>query len=261
MNELKHGSPVVEKTAHLLDVVAEARDGISLNELVERLGAARSTVYRILNSLTAHGLVARVNGGSTYQLGPRFIELARRLSPTADRVTLVEAARPILNSAAERIRESLKLSAPEGDEMLTILGAASPAEYALSVRVGSRSPKHVGAAGKLALAYASADEVAAYCSRGLVARTPYTITDPEALEEELRRIRDDGFAEDNLESGLGIRALAAPIFDPAGPLIAAVSVPFIGDATPERKRLIRKEVIEVADALTRLLGGVRIPAK
>lgn len=261
MNELKHGSPVVEKTAHLLGAVAEASNGISLNELVEKLGVARSTVYRILNSLAAHGLVARVNGGASYQLGPRFIELARRISPTADRVTLVEAARPIMQSAADRIHESLKLSAPEGDEMLTILAAASPAEYALSVRVGSRSPKHVGAAGKLALAYSDSADVTAYCSRGLVARTPYTITDPEALEEELRRIREDGFAEDNLESGLGIRALAAPIFDASSRLIAAVSVPFIGDATPERKRTIRKEVIEVADALTRLLGGTSAPAK
>jgi IclR family acetate operon transcriptional repressor len=261
MNELRHGSPIVEKTAHLLGAVAEARDGISLNELVEKLGVARSTVYRILNSLAAHGLVARVNGGATYELGPRFIELARRISPSADRVTLVEAARPIMQSSAERIQESFKLSAPEGDEMMTILAAASPAEYALAVRVGSRSPKHVGAAGKLSLAYAGKDDVASYCGRGLVARTPYTITDPESLEEELRRIREDGFAEDNLESGLGIRALAAPIFDAGGELIAAVSVPFIGDATPERKRVIRKEVIEVGDALTRLLGGINQKTK
>lgn len=258
MIEPRHGSPVVEKTAHLLDAVADANEGgVSLNELVEKLGVARSTVYRILNSLSAHNLVERVKGGSNYQLGPRFVELARRISPNADRVTLIEAARPIMQSAADRIHESVKLSAPEGDEMLTILAAASPAEYALTVRVGSRSPKHVGAAGKLALAYSSPQDVNAYSSRGLVSRTPYTITDPEALVEELQRIRDDGFAEDNLESGLGIRALAAPIFDKSDRLIAAVSVPFIGDAAPERKRTIRKEVIEVADALTRLLGGKR----
>lgn len=255
MVELRHGSPIVEKTAHLLGAVAEARDGISLGDLVDKLGVARSTVYRILNSLAAHGLVARVNGGATYQLGPRFIELARRISPTADRATLVEAALPIMQSAAERIRESFKLSTPEGEEMLTILAAQSPADYALSIKVGSRSPKHVGASGKLALAHSSAEEVEAYCSRGLTARTPHTITDPEALKEELQRIREDGYAEDNLESGHGIRALAAPIFDASGALTAAISVPFIGEATPERKRAIRKEVIEIGDALTRLLGG------
>ena len=149
MNELRHGSPVVEKTAHLLGAIAEARGASSLGDLVDQLGVARSTVYRILNSLAAHGLVARVNGGSTYALGPRFIELARQMSPSADRATLVEAARPLMHSAAEQIRESFKLSAPDGDEMLTILGAPSPAEYAITVKVGGRSPKHAGASGKL----------------------------------------------------------------------------------------------------------------
>jgi IclR family transcriptional regulator, acetate operon repressor len=255
MNELRHGSPVVEKTAHLLGAVAEARAGISLNELVEKLGVARSTVYRILNSLAAHGLVARVNGGANYELGPKFIELARRISPNADRVTLVEAARPILQSAAERIRESLKLSAPEGNEMMTIFAVPSPAEYALSVKVGSRTPKHVGAAGKLSLAYADPAEFELYCEGGLIARTPYTITDKEALAEAMARIRRDGFADDNLESILGVRALAAPVFDAQGRFTAAVSVPFIGEATPERTRAIRKEVLESADALTRAIGG------
>lgn len=253
MNELKHGSPVVEKTAHLLGAIAEARDGISLGDLVEQLGTARSTVYRILNSLAAHGLVARVNGGATYALGPRFIELARRISPSADRATLVEAARPLMQSAADQIRESFKLSAPDGDEMLTILATASPAEYAIAVRVGSRSPKHVGAAGKLALAYDTPEALDDYCSRGLAARTSHTITDPEALGDELKRIRADGYAEDNMESNQGLRALAAPIFNGAGNMIAAVSVPFIGDGTPDRKRVIRREVTEIAQSLTKLL--------
>ena len=255
MDEIRHGSPIVEKTAHLLGAVADARAGISLTELVEQLGVARSTVYRILNSLAAHGLVARVNGGANYQLGPKFVELARRISPNADRVTLSEAAKPILQSAAERVRESFKLSAPEGDDMMTIFAVPSPAEYALSVRVGSLSPKHVGASGKLALAYADADDVAAYCAKGLSARTPHTITDPDALLEALDRIRQDGFADDNLESSFGIRALAAPVFDAQGNFVAAISAPFIGDATPDRARAIRKEVLDGAAALMRAING------
>lgn len=261
MDEIRHGSPIVEKTAHLLGAVAEAPAGISLTELVDKLGVARSTVYRILNSLSAHGLVARVNGGSSYELGPKFVELARRISPNADRVTLAEAAKPILQSAAERIRESFKLSAPEGDEMMTIFAVPSPAEYALSVRVGSLSPKHVGASGKLALAYMDPAAVVQYCAKGLVARTSYTITEPDALIEALDRIRQDGFADDNLESSLGIRALAAPVFDADGQFVAAVSVPFIGDATPERTRAIRKEVLDGADALMRAINGRKPSSK
>jgi IclR family transcriptional regulator, acetate operon repressor len=160
-----------------------------------------------------------------------------------------------MQSAADRVRESFKLSAPDGDEMLTILATVSPAEYAIAVRVGSRSPKHVGAAGKLALAYAAPESVADYCNRGLVAHTAHTITDPEVLAEELRRIRGDGYAEDNMESNQGLRAIAAPVFDGSGSLVAAISVPFIGDGTPDRKRSIRREVMEIATGLTQILSG------
>jgi IclR family acetate operon transcriptional repressor len=255
MDETRHGSPVVEKAASLLGALAGATDGVSLSELVAKLGVPRSTVYRILNSLAAHGLVARIKGGTNYGLGPRFVELARSISPTADRATLIEVSRPILASAAERIGESLKLSAPEGDDMMTLLGATGPGEYALSIKLGSRSPKHVGAAGKLALAYAGEQAIADYCSRGLAPRTAHTITDPDILKEVLARAKAEGFAEDNLESGPGIRAIAAPVFGADGEFVAAVSVPFIGDATPERTRQIRRAVTDAAVAITQAIGG------
>ncbi|NKF33876.1 IclR family transcriptional regulator, partial [Pseudomonas sp. BGM005] len=86
------------------------------------------------------------------------VELARRISPGADRVTLIEAARPILAAAAERIMESFKLAVPEGQEMMTVFAASSPGDYALFIKVGGRSRKHVGAAGKLALAYSDYGE-------------------------------------------------------------------------------------------------------
>lgn len=255
MIEPKHGSPVVEKTAHLLEAVADAKTGISLAALVDQLGVPRSTVYRILNSLAAHGLVARVNGGASYELGPKFVELARRISPGADRATVIEAARPILTAAADRIFESFRLAAPEGNEMMTIFAASSPGDYSLFIKVGSRSRKHVGAAGKLALAYSDYGDIETYCSGGLESKTPYTITDPEALKEALVEIRRNGCAEDNQESNLGLRAFAAPVFDSEGRLVATISVPFIGEATPDRARAIKREVVESAAILTKAING------
>ncbi|WP_087000496.1 IclR family transcriptional regulator [Rhizobium sullae] len=256
MNELKHGSPVVEKTAHLLEAVADAKTGISLADLVDRLGVPRSTVYRILNSLAAHGLVARVNGGASYELGPKFIELARRISPGADKAMLVEAAKPILTAAADRILESFKLATPEGGEMMTIFAAPSPGDYSIFIKVGGRSRKHVGAAGKLALAYSDYSEIEAYCAAGLEAKTPYTITNPDALKEALVEIRRNGYAEDNQESNLGLRAFSAPVFDSESRLVASISVPFIGEATPDRARAIKREVLDSASMLTRAINGV-----
>jgi IclR family acetate operon transcriptional repressor len=254
MVETRNGSPVVERTAHILGAVAEADGGATLADLVDQLDAPRSTVYRILNSLAAHGLVQRLDNSARYGLGPRFVELARRMSPTADRATLVDLGRPILTAAAERVGETFKLSAAEGREMMTLLGAPSPGEYSLTVRVGARSPLHVGAAGKLALAHAGADAITAYCAQPLEARTTHTITDPEALRENLDRALREGYAEDMLESGHGIRAIAAPVIGRQG-FLAAVSCPFIGDPTPERLRHIRNAVIAAARELTEAVGG------
>jgi len=189
------------------------------------------------------------------------VELARRISPGADRATLIETARPILTAAADRIYESFRLAAPEGNEMMTIFAASSPGDYALFIKVGGRSRKHVGAAGKLALAYSDYNEIEAYCAGGLEARTPYTITDPEALKEALVEIRRNGSAEDNQESNLGLRAFAAPVFDAAGRLVATISVPFIGEATPDRARSIKREVAEGAAALTKAINGVNPMSK
>jgi len=261
MSEPKHGSPIVEKTAHLLEAVADARTGISLAALVDQLAVPRSTVYRILNSLTAHGLVARVNGGASYELGPKFIALARRISPVADKAMLVEAARPILAAAADRIMESFRLSTPEGDEMMTLFAASSPGDYAIFIKVGGRSRKHVGAAGKLALAFSDFSEVDAYCVTGLEAKTPYTITDPDSLKEALIEVRRNGYAEDNQESNLGLRAFAAPVFDSASRLVATISVPFIGEATPDRARTIRRGVLESAAMLTKAIAGIHPMSK
>lgn len=255
MVETKHGSPVVDKASLLLDAVAKARSGSSLAELVDLLGVPRSTVYRILNSLTAHGLVARIGEGKKYGLGPKFVELARTLSPGADRAVLIEAARPIMVAAAERLRESLKLAMPDGDDMLTILAAPSPAEYSLFIKIGGRSPKHVGAAGKLSLAYSDVAEINSYCERGLIARTPYTITDPEMLREALADIRRNGFAQDNQESTLGLVGLSAPIFDKEQRFVGAISVPLIGALTPERTRAVRRELLSSSRALTSAIGG------
>lgn len=256
ISEIKHGSPVVERTAEILGAVASNRKGIGLADLVTQLSVPRSTAYRILNSLAAHGLIARADGGSRFVLGPRFIELARTLSPSTGRAALIEAAMPVLRSRAERVGETFKLSARDGDEMLTLLSVPSGRDYSLAVKVGSRSPMHVGAAGKVTLAHAGDDAVAAYCAKPLEARTPHTITDPDVLRDELSRIRRDGYAEDLQESGPGIRAYAAPVWAEDGVLAAAVSAPFIGEPAAERRHRILRGVLEAAEEVTVSIGGI-----
>jgi DNA-binding IclR family transcriptional regulator len=251
----RHRSPVVDKAAQLLDVLAAAPNGRSLAELVGELGLARSTVYRILNSLTAYGLVGKDDQHPVYRLGARLAALARVIEPKNHRETLIAIAGPIMDGLAQKVSEACKLSVLEGDEAVTIRVAQSPAEYGLTIRVGHRAPIQAGGSSKAMLAHLPEAEIERILARPLSAYTPYTITDPDMLREILAQIRALGYAEDNSEITPGIHSVAAPIFGASGSVIGALGVPFLGDPLPERVRPIRQAVLEAARAISAALGA------
>jgi IclR family acetate operon transcriptional repressor len=241
-----HRSPIVEKTLLLLGELGSAGAGASLADLTERLEVPRSTVYRILNSLQAHRFIVKLDGRPLYTLGPRIAELAGSLSPKDARERLMAAAAPVMARIAARLSEACKLCVIEEDEALTLHAVASPSDYGLAVRIGRRAPLYAGGAGKALLAFATAELRARVLSGPLVSHTPYTITNPDILRERIDLIRRQGFAEDNAELTVGIRALAAPIFADTSTPVAVLSVPYLGDPTPERVHSIRQAVLEGA---------------
>lgn len=253
----RHRSPVVDKASQLLDQLAAAPDGLSLAELVDQLALARSTVYRILNSLHAHGLVAKAEQSHLYQLGPRIAELARRSEPDSDHAFLGDVAEPIMEALSNRVGEACKLSVPDGDETLSIRVAQSPAEYGLTIRVGHRAPIQAGGSSKAIFAHWPEAEISRILSRPLPAFTPFTITDPDMLREVLAQIRQQGYAEDHSEITPGIRSVAAPIFGPRGTVVAALGIPYLGDPLPDRFRTLRQAVMEGARTIALSIGGGR----
>jgi IclR family transcriptional regulator, acetate operon repressor len=241
-----HRSPIVEKTLLLLGELGNTGAGASLADLTERLDVPRSTVYRILNSLQAHRFVVKLDGRPLYALGPRIEELAGTLSPKDARERLLEAAAPLMARIAARLSEACKLCVIEEDEALTLHAVPSPSDFGLSVRVGRRAPLYAGGAGKALLAFAPADVRTRVLSGPLLSHTPHTITNPDILRETIDLIRRQGFAEDNAELTVGIRALAAPIFVDGAVPAAVLSIPYLGDPTPERVHAIRQAVLEGA---------------
>jgi IclR family acetate operon transcriptional repressor len=255
MDEPRYKSPSVETAGLVFDLLAQRIDGMTLGDLTKALGASRSSVYRILNSLIAHRLVQKAGDNAAYRLGPRVLELARLISPTADSASLIEVAGPLMEAASAAIGEATKLAVVEGDETITVHIVESPADYGVYTRIGSRRPLHSTAAGKAILANLPDAEVASYCSRPLSARTPMTIVDQDTLREALEVIRRQGYAEDHGESNPGIRALGVPVFGPGRRVIAAVSVPYIGEVAADRHRLFRQQLAWTADAISRQMGA------
>lgn len=220
------GSPiaiqVIERAMRLLDALAAQPDPVTLKELSATTGLHASTAHRILNDLVVGRYVERVDNG-LYQLGMRLLELG---SLVKGRLNVREAAIAAMRSLHKLTGQTINLSVQQGDEIVYIDRAWSERSGMQVVRaIGGRAPLHLTSTGKLFLSTADTRQVRAYALRtGLAGHTRNSLTDLDRLERELALVRRHGYARDNEELELGVRCIAAGIFDDTGKLVAGLSI-------------------------------------
>ena len=246
-----HGIPAIDRALEILDCIGLNSAPMTIREITAATGLARSTVYRTLNSLVAHGVVRQATE-QAYCLGPHLLKLARAVPQGLD---LVTASRDVLNDLANRLGTSAKLSIVDGSEALVVAVAESPGVYSITTQVGRRFPLHAGAASKVLLAHLPPDRCDAILSGRLSAFTRHTIVAPARLRVALEQIRTEGVAHDLGEHTEGVRAVAAPVFDRSGLCIAAVSVPFTATADDVRIDEVATAVRDAAEKLSASLLG------
>ena len=229
MSDSAQGSPrnagsiqVIERMMSLLDVLAQAPEAVSLKQLAIDTGLHPSTAHRILAAMTASRFVERQDTG-TYRLGIRLLELGNIVK---SRINLREVALPFMQTLHEDIGEAINLGARHDDEIVYLERTSSGRSLVRVVYlVGGRAPLHLTSLGKLFLAQDSAQAVREYAKRtGLPGKTPRSLTDLTTLEKELDKVRRHGIAYDDEEAELGLKCVAAPIFDDEGHIVAALSV-------------------------------------
>ena len=213
---------VIERMMTLLDALARHADPVSLKELSQSTGLHPSTAHRILNDMVACRFVDRSDPGS-YRLGMRLLELGNLVKA---RLSVREAALAPMRALHRVTGQTVNLSVRQGDEIVYIERAYSERSGMQVVRaIGGRAPLHLTSVGKLFLA---ADEVARvrnYATRtGLAGHTRTSITDLSKLERELNWVRTNGYARDNEELELGVRCIAAGIYDDSRRLVAGLSL-------------------------------------
>lgn len=246
---MAHRIPAIDRAVDVMEALAGGPAGI--RDLALRLGIPRSTVYRVLNSLEARGVVVR-GDGNAYRLGPLLLRLARAVPAGFD---LVALARPPMEEAARALRCTVKLSVLEGMEALVVAIAESPESYAVTTQVGRRFPLHAGAASKLLAAFAPDDLRSRLLAGPLPQRTPATLTNRAALRRALDDARAAGCATDAGEYAPGIRAVAAPVFGPEGACVAALSIPYLDGTEARREIALRDGALRCAQAISTRLGG------
>lgn len=212
----------VRNAARLLKAFLPREEELGVSELARRLALGKSTVHRLLVTLCAEGLVERDPGSGRYRLGLVMFELG---DTVRGRLDLGRAAGPALTALRDRIGESAQLGVPHGTDVVYLERLDGIQTPRLLGEQDRRVPMYTSAEGKVLLAFRTEAELTGYLADArLVRLTGRTITDRARLVTELAAVRRRGYAESVNEREVGVAALAAPVRDATGAVVASIGV-------------------------------------
>ena len=222
---------VIERMFSLLDILANREEAMSLKEISEKSGLHSSTAHRLLNDLATGRFVDRPAAGS-YRLGMRLLELGNMVKA---RLNVRDAALTPMRELHKLTQQPVNLSMRQGDEIIYVERTYSERSGMQVVRaIGGRAPLHLTSVGKLFLAFDDPQRLRSYATRtGLAGQTRNSITQLPTLERELSKARQYGIARDNEELEMGVRCMAAGIYDDQNKLVAGLSISAPADRLEE----------------------------
>ncbi len=243
---MSNGTQSLDRAAELLSLVVRAEEPISYTTIVGQTGLARSTASRLLQGLERNGLLERDRDGA-FRGGALFAHYASKF----DRVeALVAASQPNLDRLAEATGETVNLAVARGDTVVQVAQIDSTFMIGALNWVGIDVPPHCSSLGKVMYAYGALPLPKGELER----RTPATITDTVALEAELDRVRERGFAITRGELEEGLDGIAAPVFGADGHVLAALGVSGPAFRIEDSLTSIGDLLVAESQQLTRLLA-------
>ena len=211
----------VDRALQVLLQFDEEHPEWSGGELAQSLGLHRSIVYRILTTLQRRGFVTRIGDRGRFRLGNKLVELGNVVLASND---LRQIAHPVLAWLVRETGESAFLTVASEDESVCIDKIDSRRQVRVTLTIGGRYPLYAGASNKILLAYLPSDTVNGLIAKGLESITPRTITEATQLKEDLATIRAQGYAISVGELTPDVAALAVPLRNSNGSVVAALSI-------------------------------------
>jgi IclR family KDG regulon transcriptional repressor len=256
------GSPVHERRAKRLSSVGTAvallkcfsadEHELGVTELSRKLGVAKSTVHRLARTLIADGMLEQNPENEKYRLGLALFGLGALVRR---RMNLSSEARQDLFALRNVTGETVQLAILDGSEIMFVYNLESTQAIRVNSDIGVRKPAFCTASGRAVLAFQSEEAVGAALASGLVQRTPRTETDPTRLARMLSEVRTRGFAIEDEESEVGMRAIAAPVRGAGGVVVGSVAVAGpVQRLSKETLARFAPEVIRTAQAISARLG-------
>ncbi|MFX4221709.1 MAG: IclR family transcriptional regulator [Thalassobaculum sp.] len=246
------GAQSFSRSMAVLQLVADHPGAPTVADLMRQADLTRPTLYRILASLEAEGLI-RQGADKRYRLGSRLIGLAHSALAQQDIRSL---ARDALSALRDETGETVHLAVRTRDEMVYIEKVESVELVRMASTVGTRVPFHTSSVGKAFLAALTEAEAEALIDRlDLPAVTGRTVTDPETLRARIAAARRFGYSSDEEENETGIVCFGAAIRDAAGQPVASVSVSVPTFRLKEDRSLYWRPLLARCAAISRQLGG------
>ena len=210
----------VDRAIAILYLLAQ-HGGAGVTAIAHELGVHKSTAFRLIAALEHGGLIEQEGERGKYHLGRGILRLA---AATTARLELPVEGRPVCRRLAAELGEAVNIAILDGGEATYVLQEFATSAITGRNWLGQRTPLHATASGKVLLAYANPVIVKEILAATLEAYTPHTVVEPGALEAELVTVRERGWAATVEELEIGLNALAAPIYDETGEVVAAVGV-------------------------------------
>lgn len=252
---------VIKSLDRAVDVLARLSEvgGATLSDLAADLGESPATVYRVLFTFETRGIVDFDASAQTWHIGAGAFRIGSRF---LRRTSLVERARPELRALMRDTGETANLAISREGQVLFVSQVETHENIRAFFPPGTMSPMHASGIGKALLAHMPSQDVDEIVkTHGLERFTRFTLLNAATLKAELGIIAGRGYAIDNEEKNMGMRCVAAPIFDMNGEAVAGISISGPSSRLPDEDlSRLGARVVQAAEAVTYGIGG-RVPDK
>lgn len=242
----------IDRALQILDCFNEEHTERSLTEIVKLVGLHKATTHRIMTTLLNSGYLEHTPDGQKFRLG---LHLASLGFIVINKMDLRSEAYPFMSQLTQQIDEACDLSVFDQGHVFYVEVMQSRHTLRIAAAIGQRLPAHCTASGKLFLAFLPEAKLEAILAQPMKSHTNKTITSPALLRPQLEMIHQQGYAVDDEEFEVGIRAVAAPIRNREGGVIAAISIPSpTSRMTLDRIPAMAAVLQETADKVSHRMG-------
>jgi len=253
MKKIAYSAPSVKKAFKILSAVSDSSNGLGISDLSKQLKIGKSTVHGITSALEELGVLVRDPLYKRYTVGYSLMELCRS---AYSKIELKDLARKPMEKLMEKVGETVFLGVLNGDHITIVDVVESRNEMKITSPPGTRLPLFAGAAGRVLLSQIEEEKAKGIVQKkGLVRYTSKTVIDHRQFLREIEKAREQGYAVDDEEYILGVRAVAAPLLFASSPPAALWVVGFTSTMDDHKMKAVIREIRETVQDVKGSLGG------